>query len=65
MIPAWDLTGMQQQAQFTLDLGLEIANEPVRPRMLSETVHRAWMPATSPNTKVNAATTAPDTGLVE
>jgi len=65
--PAWDLTGMQQQAQFTLDLGLEIANEPKRPHMLSETVHRAWLPATNtPATsrttgKATDAATTPDT----
>ena len=30
--PAWDLRGMVQQAQFTLDLGQAIANAPTRPR---------------------------------
>lgn len=30
--PAWDLRGMQQQAQFTLNLGYLIADTPVMPR---------------------------------
>ena len=29
--PAWDLRGMVQQAQFTLDLGQAVANTPTRP----------------------------------
>lgn len=29
--PTWDLRGMVQQAQFTLDLGQAVANAPVRP----------------------------------
>ena len=30
--PEWDLSGMVQQAQFTLNLGYAIANAPVKPR---------------------------------
>jgi Zn-dependent M28 family amino/carboxypeptidase len=29
--PAWDLSGMQQQAQFTLNLGYAVANAPAMP----------------------------------
>ncbi|HEX9081230.1 MAG TPA: M28 family peptidase, partial [Holophagaceae bacterium] len=29
--PAWNLAGMVQQAQFTLDLGQALANAPTRP----------------------------------
>jgi len=29
--PAWDLSGMVQQAQFTLNLGYDIANAPTVP----------------------------------
>jgi Zn-dependent M28 family amino/carboxypeptidase len=30
--PSWDLSGMVQQAQFTLDLGYAVANAPAMPR---------------------------------
>ncbi len=30
--PDWDLSGMVQQAQFTLNLGYEVANDPAMPR---------------------------------
>jgi hypothetical protein len=29
--PAWDLSGMVQQAQFTLNLGYAVANAPTMP----------------------------------
>jgi hypothetical protein len=29
--PAWDLSGMVQQAQFTLNLGYAVANAPAMP----------------------------------
>jgi hypothetical protein len=29
--PAWDLSGMVQQAQFTLNLGYAVANAPAAP----------------------------------
>jgi hypothetical protein len=37
--PAWDLSGMVQQAQFTLNLGYAVANAPAMPAWRAD---EAW-----------------------
>lgn len=42
--PNWDLSGMQQQAQYTLNLGIAIANRSQRPQMAPAKLSGGWQP---------------------
>lgn len=41
---SWDLTGMTQQAQYTLALGMAIANRQQRPQMAPASLSGGWQP---------------------